>query len=34
MNRQGQLHDELEQVIADLETLQQGLQPPSEGPAG
>jgi septation ring formation regulator EzrA len=30
MNRQGQLHDALEQVIADLEGLQQKLQPPPE----
>jgi septation ring formation regulator EzrA len=30
MNRQGQLHDALEQVIADLEALQQKLQPPPE----
>ncbi|MBS0431910.1 MAG: hypothetical protein JSS21_05845 [Proteobacteria bacterium] len=33
MNRQGQLHDALEQVIADLEELQQKLQPPPEEPA-
>lgn len=30
MNRQGQLHDALETVIADLEEVQQGLQPPPE----
>jgi len=30
MNRQGQLHDALEKVIADLEALQQKLQPPPE----
>ena len=29
MNRQGQLHDALETAIADLEALQQKLQPPS-----
>ena len=34
MNRQGQLHDALETVIADLEALQQKLQPPPEGTAG
>ncbi|HEY9112930.1 MAG TPA: hypothetical protein VIM92_14285 [Rhodanobacteraceae bacterium] len=34
MNRQGQLHDALEKVIADLEALQQKLQPPPEGSAG
>lgn len=34
MNRQGQLHDALEKVIADLETLQQKLQPPPEETAG
>ncbi|MGB3746678.1 MAG: hypothetical protein WBG85_15055 [Rhodanobacter sp.] len=33
MNRQGQLHDALESVIADLEALQQSLQPPPQGPA-
>ena len=30
MNRQGQLHDALEKVIADLEELRQKLQPPPE----
>jgi hypothetical protein len=34
MNRQGQLHDALEKVIADLEALQQKLQPPPEESAG
>jgi len=34
MNRQGQLHDALEKVIADLEVLRQKLQPPPEEPAG
>jgi septation ring formation regulator EzrA len=34
MNRQGQLHDALEKVIADLEALQQKLQPPPEEAAG
>lgn len=29
MNRQGQLHDALETTIADLEALQQKLQPPA-----
>ena len=33
MNRQGQLHDALERVIADLEELRQKLQPPPEEPA-
>lgn len=33
MNRQGQLHDALETTIADLEELQQKLQPPEEPPA-
>lgn len=33
MNRQAQLHDALENVIADLEALQQKLQPPPEGAA-
>ena len=30
MDRQGQLHDALEKVIADLEELQRKLQPPPE----
>jgi hypothetical protein len=30
MDRQGQLHDALEKVIADLEELQKKLQPPPE----
>ncbi|MGH8192602.1 MAG: hypothetical protein ACREP2_14285 [Rhodanobacteraceae bacterium] len=30
MNRQGQLHDALESVIADLEEVRQKLQPPEE----
>lgn len=30
MNRQGQLHDALEKVIADLEGVLQKLQPPPE----
>ncbi len=30
MNRQGQLHDALESVIADLEEVWQTLQPPPE----
>ncbi|WHZ18645.1 MAG: hypothetical protein OJF55_000794 [Rhodanobacteraceae bacterium] len=30
MNRQGQLHDALEKVIADLEEVRQKLQPPTE----
>ena len=30
MNRQGQLHDALESVIADLEEVRQKLQPPAE----
>jgi septation ring formation regulator EzrA len=30
MNRQGQLHDALEKTIADLQELQQKLQPPPE----
>ena len=30
MNRQGQLHDALEKAIADLEELQQKLQPPPQ----
>ena len=34
MNRQGQLHDALESAIADLEALQQKLQPPPEEAAG
>lgn len=34
MNRQGQLHDALEKVIADLEALQQKLRPPPEDAAG
>jgi septation ring formation regulator EzrA len=34
MNRQGQLHDALEKVIADLEALQQKLQPPPAATAG
>jgi len=34
MNRQGQLHDALEKAIADLEALQQKLQPPPEEAAG
>lgn len=34
MNRQGQLHDALETVIADLEELQQQLQPPPENTGG
>jgi septation ring formation regulator EzrA len=34
MNRQGQLHDALEKVIADLEKVQQSLQPPPDEPAG
>jgi hypothetical protein len=34
MNRQGQLHDALEKAIADLEELQQKLQPPPEDAAG
>ena len=34
MNRQGQLHDALETVIADLEELQQQLQPPPESAGG
>ena len=34
MNRQGQLHDALEKVIADLEALRQKLQPPPEEAAG
>lgn len=34
MNRQGQLHDALEKAIADLEELQQKLQPPPENAAG
>ena len=34
MNRQGQLHDALETVIADLEELQQQLQPPPENAGG
>lgn len=33
MNRQGQLHDALEKVIADLEELHQKLLPPPEEPA-
>jgi hypothetical protein len=34
MNRQGQLHDALETVIADFEELQLKLQPPPEDAAG
>lgn len=34
LNRQAQLHDALEKVIADLEALQQKLQPPSADAAG
>jgi septation ring formation regulator EzrA len=34
MDRQGQLHDALETVIADLEALQQKLQPPPDESAG
>jgi hypothetical protein len=34
MNRQGQLHDALGRVIADLEALRQKLQPPPEETAG
>lgn len=34
MNRQGQLHDALEKVIADLGALQQKLQPPPGGSSG
>lgn len=30
MNRQGQLHDALETVIAELEEVHLGLQPPAE----
>lgn len=32
MNRQGQLHDALESVVADLEEVWQELQPPPEEP--
>jgi septation ring formation regulator EzrA len=34
MNRQGQLHDALETVIADFEELRQKLQPPPEDAVG
>lgn len=30
MNRQGQLHDALETVIADLEKVLEGMQPPAD----